>query len=91
MLVKVLICSCFAEKLHNEGNEYVKKLYHFNCKCNDSHIVYILSCEKHPYVTSKISEMDPECKCPSIGALEICNFSRQVRYTNLTLEHLSFA
>ena len=24
--------------------------------------------------------MDPECKCPSIGALEICNFCSQVRY-----------
>ena len=74
------MCRCSAEKFQNEGNEYVRKLCHFNCKYNDSHIVYILSCEKHPYVASNISEMDPKCKCPSIGALEICNFCRQVRY-----------
>ena len=80
MLAKVLICSCFVEKFHNEDHEYVKKLCHFRCKCNDSHIVYIFSCEKHPYVASKIPEMDPNCKCQSIDALEICNFCRQVRY-----------
>ena len=40
----------------------------------------ILSREIYPYVASKIPEMDTECKCPSIDALKICNFCRQVRY-----------
>lgn len=63
------MCSCFVEKFHNEDNEYIKKLWLFKCKCKDSHVVYILSCEKHPYVASNIPEVDSECKCPSIGAL----------------------
>ena len=80
MLAKILICSCFVEKFHNEDNEYVKKLCHFKCKCNDSHIIYILSCNEHPYVAAKIPEMDPGCNCPPIDALEIFNYCRQVRY-----------
>ena len=74
------MCSCFVEKFHSEGNEYVKKLFHFKCKCNDSHIIYNLSCNEHPYVAAKIPEMDLGCNCPSIDALEICNYCRQVRY-----------
>ena len=80
MLAKILICSCFVEKFHSEDNEYVKKLCHFKCKCNDSHIIYILSCNEHPYVAAKIPEMDPGCNCPPIDTLEIFNYCRQVRY-----------
>ena len=61
--------NCFVEKFHIEDNEYMKKFCHLKRKCKDSHVVYILSCEKHPYVAYKIPEMDPECKCRSIGAL----------------------
>ena len=74
------MCSCFVKKFHSEGNDYVKKLCHFKCKCNDSHI-YIVSCNEHPYVAAKIPEMDPGCNCSSIDdALEICNYCSQVRY-----------
>ena len=80
ILAKILICSCFVEKFHSEDNEYAKKLCHFKCKCNDSHIIYILSCNEHPYVAAKIPEMDPGCNCLPIDALEIFNYCRQVRY-----------
>ena len=80
MLAIVLMCSCFVEKIHSENNEYAKKICHFKYRCKDSHIVYILKCEKHLYVASEIPEVDPECKCLSFGALEICNFCRKVRY-----------
>ena len=48
MLAKILMPSCYVQKFHDEDHEYVKKLCHFKCKCNDSHLMYILSCEKHP-------------------------------------------
>ena len=76
----MLMCSCYAQQFHEEGHEYIKKLYHFKCKCHDKHLVYVLSCKKHPFVTAKIPEMDPKCQCPFIGPQDIFNFCRQVRY-----------
>ena len=70
----------YAQTFHEEGHEYVKKLCHFKCKCNDKHLNYALSCKKHPIVAAKIPEMDPKYQCLFIGPQGICNFYRQVRY-----------
>ena len=80
MLAEMLMCSCYAQQFHEEGDGYFKKLYHFKCKCNNKHVVYNLSCKKHPFVTAKIPEMDPKSQCAFIGPQEICNFCRQVIY-----------
>lgn len=80
MLVKVLMCNCYTQQFHDEGNEYVKKLCRFSCYCEDDHLVYILSCKEHPSVSPTVSSMDSHCRCPNIGSQEICDFCRQVRY-----------
>ena len=80
MLVKILTCPCYAEKFHEEENEYEKKLHRFLCKCKDKHLIFILICEKHPYVADKISNMEPRCTCPILDPHEICNFCVEVRY-----------
>ena len=48
MLVKVVMCPCYPEKFHEEKNDYIKKLFHFKCKCQDKHTIFILTCKKHP-------------------------------------------
>ena len=80
MLAEILMCSCYTQLFHEEGHEYIKKLCHFKCKCNDKHLVYVLSCKKHPFVAATIPEMDPKCQCPFIDQQDICNFCYQVRY-----------
>ena len=61
MLAKILMRSCYSNQFHEEGHEYVKKRYHFKSKCKDNHLVYVLGCKQHPFVTAKIPEMDPKC------------------------------
>ena len=74
------MCSCYAEKFHEEENVHEKKLCHFHCKCKDKHLNFILICEKHPYVADKIPNMEPRCTCPILDPHEICNFCILVRY-----------
>ena len=57
------MCPCYAETFHEEENEYKKKLCHFLCKCKDKHLIFILACEKRPYVADKISNTEPRCTC----------------------------
>ena len=74
VLVKILMCSCYAEKFHEEENVYEKKLCHFHCKCKNKHHIFILTWEKHLYVVDNIPNMEPRCTCPILDPDEICNF-----------------
>ena len=56
MLFKILIYKCYVEKFQSEGNEYVKKLINFKCKCNDEHVLCILFCENHRYGHTPVLE-----------------------------------
>ena len=58
MLAKILMCSCCVEKFHSEGNEYMKKLTHFHCKCKEKHLLYVLLYNKHPYGSGFIPQME---------------------------------
>ena len=62
------MCSCYAEKFHEEENVYEK------------HLIFILTCKKHPYVADKIPNMDPRCTCSILDPHEICNFCVRARY-----------
>ena len=75
------MCSCWVEKFHSEGNEYVKKLTHFHCKCKQKHLLYVLLCNKHPYGAGFIPQMEKKkCTCATAFALDICDFCVQVKY-----------
>ena len=64
MLAKILMCKCYLNKFQSEGNEHVKKLTHFHCKCKDKHLLYILFCEKHPHGGDLIPQMiGKRCTC----------------------------
>ena len=74
------MCSCYVEKFHSEGNEYVKKLTHFHCKCKEKHLLYVLFCDKHPYGSALIPQMEKKYTCATASALDVCDFCVQVKY-----------
>lgn len=80
MLAKIPMRSCNVGKFHQERNEYVKKLCHFHCQCDDNHLLFVYTCKDHPFVASRIPEMALRCACTKIGSNNICNFCVQVRY-----------
>ena len=79
MIAKILMCRCYVEKFHSEGNKYVKKLAHFQCKCKDQHVLYVLFCEQHPYQQTPILE-EKKCTCATAPAKELYNFCIHVKY-----------
>lgn len=79
MYAKVVMCPCYSEKFHEEENEYIKKLCHFKCRCQDEHKIFILTCEEHPFIATKIPLVAPKCKFPLLASHEICTFCRDVR------------
>ena len=78
-LSKILMCECYVDQFQSEGNEYVKKLTHFHCKCKDEHLLYILFCENYPYGHTPVLE-DKKCTCATICATDVCNFCIHVKY-----------
>ena len=78
--MKILTCSCSVEQFNQGQNEYVKKLQHFHCQCNDSHFSFVHTCKNHPFIASRIPEMELRCTCAICGPNEICNFCVQVKY-----------
>ena len=80
MLAKILMCRCYIEKFHSEGNEYVKKLTHFHCKCEEEHLLFILLWEKHPHGSLPTSEMEKECMYATASASDGCDFWAQIKY-----------
>ena len=74
------MCKCFFDKFNSEGNEYVKKLINFRCKCKNDHLIYVLFCKEHPYVSSPIPRMKEKCECATAFANDICDFCIQVKY-----------
>ena len=51
------MCPWFATRFHEEEHEYIKKHNHFHCGYNEKHIIFILTCDKHPYVGARLSNM----------------------------------
>ena len=80
MLAKILMCRCYVEKSHSEGNEYVKNFTQFHCRCNEKHLLYVLFCEKHPHGSLPTPEMEKECTCATRPANDICDFCVQIKY-----------
>ena len=68
------------EKFHAEGNNYIKKLTHFHCKCKEDHALYALFCEKDPHGHVPTPEMENECTCATVSANDICDFCNQIKY-----------
>ena len=80
MLAKILICSCYIQKFYSEGNDYVKKLTHSHCKCEEKHLLYVLFWEKHPQGSLSTPEMEKECTCVAASANDVCDFCVQIKY-----------
>ena len=80
MLAKILMCRCYVEKFHSEGNEYGKNLTHFYCKCEEDHLLFILFCEKHTHGSLPTPEMEKECTCATASANHVCDFCVQIKY-----------
>ena len=74
------MCISYLDKFNSEGNEYVKRLIHFHCKCADDHLLYVLFCKEHPYGSPSVPGMQNECKCATTFANDICDFCIQVKY-----------
>ena len=51
MIAKNLMCPCYNKNAHDEGNSYVKNLYHFYCKCKDDHKHFVHNCKYHRYIS----------------------------------------
>ena len=49
MVAKILMCGCYKEKCDSEGNDDIKKVVYFHCKCKDKHRMYVSLCKDHPY------------------------------------------
>ena len=79
MLVKILMCSCYVQYFHEEGNEYVKSLCHFYCHCKEEQY-FIHTCKGYPLVNKRLDGMQEKCTCKSLGPYEICNFCVQVKH-----------
>ena len=80
MLVKVLMCCCFVQGFHEEGNEYLKKLCHFYCECKEKHEYFVYTRKSHPFINKRMDEMQHKCTCKILGSYETCNFCVQVKY-----------
>ena len=55
MIAKILMCPCYVESFHEEGNSYVKELHHFCYKCKDDHEYSVDTCKYHPFQLSTIN------------------------------------
>ena len=79
--VKVLMCPCYAEKFHQENHDYIKKIYHSHCRCEEcGQFLYVCSCKQHPFIASRDDRMEQHCTCSITGKNEICNFCVEVKY-----------
>ena len=75
-----LLCSCFVQSFHKEGNEYLKKLCHFYCHCKEEHEYFVYICKGHPFINKRMGGMQHKWTCKILGSYEICNFCVQVKY-----------
>ena len=58
-----------------------KKNLHFQCRCKEKHVLYVLFCEWHPYGSDSKQEMSGQkCTCAVLTQDEICGFCIHVRY-----------
>lgn len=39
-----------------DGQKYVRKIIHFHGKCKEKHLLYFVTCDKHPYVGNPIAQ-----------------------------------
>ena len=53
-----------------EGNEYVKKLCHFHCKCKDDHECFVYTCRSHLYNHNRLDGMQLSCTCKQLDPYE---------------------
>ena len=75
MLAKVLMCECFYQIFQFEGGSYEKKYLHFQCRCKEKHVLYVLFCDWHPYVSNSNQEMSGQkCTCAVLAHNETCGF-----------------
>ena len=74
MLAKILMYRCYVEKFQSEGNEYVKKLSHFHCKCKEEHLLYVLLRKKHPHGYLPTPEIEKECTYATASANDFAIF-----------------
>ena len=80
MIAKILMCPCFVESFHEEGNSYVKKQYHFICKCKDNQEYFVHTCQYHLCIGKLLYGMQSNCSCKNLGLFLICGFCVQVKY-----------
>ena len=80
MLVKVLMCPCFAEGFHSSEAKYIKKFTHFYSKYNDDHEYFVSTFKRHPLLFSRLEEMKSECDFKNMGPFEMYDFCVQMRY-----------
>ena len=74
------MCPCYVGYFHEEGNEYVKKLCHFYCKCKDDHQYFVHTCKSHLCIYKRLDGMQLNCTCKDLGPYEIFNFWVQLKY-----------
>ena len=70
MLVKVIMCPCYPEKFHEEENDYIKKLFHVKCKCQDKHTIFTSTCKEHPLTV-------PNAIAPSLIHMKFVPFAEK--------------
>ena len=80
MLAKILMGSCYVNKFHSEGNEYVKKLTPFHSKCNKKHLLYVLFCNNYPHGDSQVLQFGGKCTCAIKFAFHVWDFCTRVKY-----------
>ena len=80
MIAKLLICPSYVQSFHDDGNSYVKRLYHFYCKCKDDHEHFVHTCKYRPYICKMLDGMRSSCGCKNLGPYEIFEFCVQVKY-----------
>ena len=71
ILTKVLMCSCFVQGFHEEGNGYMKKVCHFYCHCKEEHEYFVYTCKGHPFINKRMDGMQHRCTCTILGSCEI--------------------
>ena len=74
MIAKLLICPSYVQSFHDDGNSYVKRLYHFYCKCKDDHEHFVHTCKYRPYIGKMLDGMRSSCGCKNLGPYEIFEF-----------------
>ena len=88
MLAKILMCYCYVEKFHQEQDEYISKLFHFNCQYCDDYSLFAFSCKEHPLLlgskkwnhTLRVEILVQTLYVFFVSKLNICSTLRPIKF-----------